>query len=226
MHRSPAPLLAALAAIALVQTGCGSIPRSTATPPESPPPAVHAPAPPEWKRGDRWVFEWKSGTERGTKTVEVVEARDVNQVRYYVVRLAEFEHFYTVELHWAAAVRDSKVDARMLPPLPWFVWPLEVGRRWTHQGTFEAPSGKASFNDRFAVVGIEAIEVPAGRFETLKVVRETDRRDYDEYWYAPPARWHVRWKGRRGDVEFEERLQTYEPAPRLIPRAGTEAPAR
>jgi hypothetical protein len=27
----------------------------------------------------------------------------------------------------------------------------------------------------------------------------------------------VLWKGRRGDFEFEERLQTYDPAPRLIP---------
>src|SRR2546426_8319577 len=31
---------------------------------------------------------------------------------------------------------------------------------------------------------------------TLKVVRETDGRDFDEYWYAPAVRWHVLWKGR------------------------------
>jgi hypothetical protein len=178
------------------------------------------PGPPEWKAGDRWVFQWTSGAESGTKTVEIADVRDVNGVPYYVVRLGDMDHYYTRELHWAAAIRESKVEARIVPPQPWFAWPLEVGRRWSHQGSFEDRNGRVAYNDRFAVVAQETVEVPAGRFDTLKVVRETDRRDSDEYWYAAPVRWHVRWKGRRGDVEFEERLQSYDPAPRLIPRGG------
>ena len=87
-------------------------------------------------------------------------------------------------------------------------------------------NGKTSYSDRFRVVAVETVEVPAGRFETLKVVRETDGRDFDEYWYAPAVRWHVLWKGRRANVEFEERLQSYDPAPRLIPSVGSDGPAR
>jgi hypothetical protein len=35
----------------------------------------------------------------------------------------------------------------------------------------------------------------------------------------------VFWKGRRGELEFEERLQSYAPAPRLIP-SGSDIRAR
>src|SRR4029453_6994183 len=153
------------------------------------------------------------------------EVREIGNVPYYVVRLGDLDHYYTRGLDWAAAARTSKVEARMIPPHPWFVWPLEVGKRWTYQGFWEEHESKRDLSNRFAVVAVEAVEVPAGRFETLKVVRESDSRDYDEYWYAPAVRWHVRWKGRRGDLEFEERLQSYDPAPRLIP-PGTDVRAQ
>ena len=53
-------------------------------------------------------------------------------------------------------------------------------------------------NTRLAVVAVEAVEVLAGRFETLKVVRETDGRDFDEYWYAPGGTLARALEGRRG----------------------------
>jgi hypothetical protein len=182
------------------------------------------PSAPEWRPGDRWTYDVTSGNDRGTKTIEVVEVRELSNVPYYVVRLGDLDHYYTRSLNWAAAIRTSKVEARMIPPHPWFVWPLEVGKRWTYQGVWEEQDTKRDLNNRFAVVAVEAVEVPAGRFETLKVVRETDGRDFDEYWYAPAARWHVLWKGRRGDLEFEERLRSYAPAPRLIPPGGDVGP--
>src|SRR5262245_26386489 len=142
---------------------------------------LSVPSPPEWRRGDRWTYEVTSGTDRGTKTMEVVEVREIGTVSYYVVRLGDLDHYYTKGLEWAAAVRASKVEARMVPPHPWFVWPLEVGKRWTYQGFWEEQETKRDLSNRFAVVAVEAVEVPAGRFETLKVVRENDSRDYDEY---------------------------------------------
>ena len=171
-------------------------------------------AQPAWQIGDRWVYEWASGSENGVKNVEVIDARELNGVPYYVVRLGDAEHYYTRALHWAAAVREGKVEARMVPPHPWFEWPLAPGARWSHQGRFEQREGVATFDDRFAVIGTESIEVPAGRYATVKLVRQTDRRDGDEYWYAPDVRWYVRWLGRRGDNLFEERLREYRAAPR------------
>jgi hypothetical protein len=190
-------------------TGAG--PGRPSTPP--PPPAVAISAP-EWRPNDRWVYDWTSGTQTGTKTIEVVEEKTINTVPYFILRLDGVQHYYTRELHWAAAIRESRVEARMVPPQPWFMWPLAPDRRWEHRGTFEDRNGRSPFNDRFSVVGLETVEVPAGRFQAMKVVRQSDRRDSDEYWYASDVRWYVRWLGRRGDATFEERLKEYQPGRR------------
>jgi len=156
--------------------------------------------------------------------VEVVETREISKVPFYLVRVGDLIHFYTRELEWAGTMREQKVESRMSPPQPWFVWPLEAGRRWTHRATHEDANGKSEVADRFSVVAIETVEVPAGRFSAVKVVRETDRRDIDEYWYAPEVRFYVKWVGRRGDSQFEEQLREYRQAPRLIPGPPSSVP--
>lgn len=99
----------------------------------------------------------------------------------------------------------------MVPPEPWFMWPLAPDQHWEHHGTFEDPSGRRPVADRFYVAGLEQIDVPAGRFQTMKVVRQGDGGDSDEYWYSADVRWYVRWLGRRGAVTFEERLKEHQP---------------
>ncbi len=187
-------------------------------------PIVRLDAPPEWRPGDRWVYDWTSGTRTGTKTVEVLEIKEINEVRYYVVRVGDSEQFYTLDFRWSGIVRDSRVEARMIPPQPWFTWPLEVGSRWVHRGVYEGLDESKHYNETFAVVAAETVEVPAGRFPTLKVVREASSRDSDQYWFAPEVRWYVRWIGRRGEVQFEERLREYYVAPRLIPESAPVRP--
>lgn len=173
-------------------------------------------SPPTWRPLDRWVYGWTSGGETGTKTVEVLEIREINEVSFYLVRVADVEVFYTRDLRWAGTMQDGRVTSRMTPPQPWFAWPLRADQSWTHRGTYEDPNGKTEFNDVFSVIGGETVEVPAGRFNTLKIVRQTERRDSDQYWYAPDVRFYVKWIGRRGDRAFEEQLHSYHPAPRLI----------
>lgn len=191
-------------------------PQTAATTP--PPPAATlsaAPtAPPVWQVGDRWVFEWTTGATSGTKTVSVLGNHEIGGVRYYVVRIGDLEHYYTADLRWAFAVRDSKVEARMVPARPWFVWPLDAGGSWQHRGSFEDPRGKVLYVDTFRALGVEPVEVPAGRFQALRILRESEGGETDEYWYAPEVRWYVRWVGRRPDVSFEERLKSYDPVPR------------
>lgn len=175
--------------------------------------------PPAWRVGDRWTFELTSGTDSVARTIEILEARTVRGVPYYIARSGDLEVYYTHDLQWAFAVRNSKVQSRMVPPQPWFVWPLDAGRRWTHRGSFEDSRGKKPFVDTFRAVGVETVEVPAGRFQAMKVVREGERGDSDEYWYVPSVRWYVRWVGRRGKIQFEERLRNYDPAPRPSSRS-------
>lgn len=181
---------------------------------------VRAQTPPVWVPGDRWVYRWTSGAERSTRTVEMLEVKELNGVRYFVVRNADAHHYWTSDLHWAGTVRATKVEARMVPPAPWFVWPLEIGRRWTHHGTYEDSTGKREATEVFVVEAVEPIEVPAGRFTAVKIVREGTEEQADQYWYVPEVRSYVRWSGRRGNFEFDEQLIEYRPAP----RAGLEAP--
>ena len=193
----------------------------------APPPIVRVDAPPEWRPGDQWVYDWTSGTNAGTKTVEVLEIKEINKVRYYVVRVGDSEQYYTLDFRWSGIVRDSRVEARMIPPQPWFTWPLEVGSRWVQRGVYEALDEDKRVTETFAVVASEIVEVPAGRFPALKVVREASSRDSDQYWFAPEVRWYVRWIGRRGEDQFEERLREYHMAPRLIPEpAPVEPPSK
>jgi hypothetical protein len=220
-----AGFIARLAVLGLCVSSCATV---TAPPASSPPvPAAALGATgsaPEWRPGDRWVYGWTSGSDTGTKTVEVVEIREISEVPFYLVRVGDLVHFYTRELQWAGTMRELKVESRMKPPQPWFVWPLEAGARWTHRATYEDANGKTEIADRFSVVATETVEVPAGRFNAVKVVRETDRRDVDEYWYAPEVRFYVKWVGRRGDFQFEEQLREYRQAPRLIPGPPSSAP--
>ena len=211
------PLTFLILVLAVASSACGTVPAETPGKPET----LRAAIPPEWRPGDRWVYRRADGTTNATRVVEVLETRDVKGARYYVLNMPDEEllNFWTLDLHWAftAAARDSRVEASVNPPLPWFSWPLEVGRRWTHQGEYRNRGGNWPVNETFMVVGTETIDVPAGRFQTLKVVREGQSADSDQYWYAPEVRSHVRWILKRGDKRVEDELVEYRPAERLIP---------
>src|SRR3990172_3439237 len=194
------------------------------SPPTPPPTLTRVDSPPAWRAGDRWVYDWTSGTNAGTKTVEVLEIKEVNNIQYYIVRIGDLDHYYTLDFKWSGSVRDGRVEARMVPPQPWFAWPLEMGKRWVHRGSYEERDRKQEQNETFAVVTTETVEVPAGRFHAFKVVREASRLESDQYWYAPEVRWYVKWIGRRGQVQFEERLREYQAAPRLIPAPTPASP--
>jgi len=199
----------ALVVLAVALTACARSAREPQMPEAT---ATLAQTPPAWRPGDRWSFAWESGGSQGTKHAEVLAVRELQTVRYYVVRIGELDHYFTPDLHWAGSVRDAVVEARMVPPQQWFVWPLAVGRRWVHRGVYEARGETGPRVYGFSVVGAETVEVPAGRFRAVKIVREEDGVEADQYWYVPEVRWYVRWIGRRGDMRFEERLVGWAPA--------------
>ncbi len=164
-----------------------------------------APAPPEWHVGDRWRHSWTAGKEKGIKTSEVTDIRETGAAKLYVLRVGNASGYYSMDLHWAGATIDGRVIGRSEPPRPWFLWPLEAGRRWDYQGTYEDQEQKTQVREAYEVRSEEAMQVPAGTFRTLHVVRESGA-ERDEYWYAPEVGWYVKWRGRRGAQEFEELL--------------------
>ena len=81
-------------------------------------------------------------------------------------------------------------------------------------GNLPGPERAVNRSDKFIVLASEVVEVPAGRFNTLKVVHESDRGDRNEYWYAPDVRSYVKWVWQRGTSRTEEQLREYQAAPR------------
>ena len=110
----------------------------------------------------------------------------------------------------------------MSPPLPWFTWPLEPGRQWSYRGTLQDPSGAVERTDTFIALGSEVVEVPAGRFTTLKIVHESDRGDRNEYWYAPDVRSYIKWVWRRGRPAARNSSASTSPRPVPSDAAGGE----
>jgi len=209
--------------VALLLTSCGSV-----QPQEGKAIAQESAARPVWRAGDKWVHAWTAGAEKGIKTSEARGLREVMGVQYQVVRMEPLDVYFTVDLQWTwvASVAESRVTARAVPPLPWFTWPLEVGRRWEYQGILEDQQHKDSLRDSYKVVSVESVTVPAGTFRAFKIVREANGSIMDEYWYAPDVRWYVKWVGHRGKDEFQEVLQEYVPAPQTgAPAPSADRPA-
>ena len=174
-------------------------------------------APPEWRIGDRWRHAWTAGAEAGTKTSEVLEVRELGGVRYYVLRIDSVHRYYTLDLHWAANIVELRVAARAVPPQPWFMWPLEVGRRWEYQGRYEDQERQEQVRESYTVLGVEQVQVPAGTFWAFKVGREGAGGSSDQYWYAPDIGWYVKWVGRRGNDQFQEVLVEFVRGSRSAP---------
>jgi len=190
-------------------------PRPAAIPSPTPLKTVAAAQkPPAWRLGDRWIYSISIGSEQGTKTVEVIAVPDASNAPFYVLRVDDLEQLYTAQLEWVGHARDRKVESRISPPLPWFIWPLEPGRRWTYRGTLRDATASLQREDTFAVLGVEIVEVPAGRFDAIKVQHEGERGDRDEYWYAPEARTYVKLISYRGASRTEEQLREFHFAPR------------
>src|SRR5438034_1323572 len=154
----------AVTALVVLAYGCGWRGMLSTPAPPAPPAATAAMSEatvPEWRVGDRWVYEWTSGQDRGTRTLEVRESTAVNGVEYYVVEIGPAsQQYYTKNLHFAAAVQASRVLARMVPPQPWFVWPLKAAAQWSYQGVYEERGSSKRQSDAFGVVGIELVTVP------------------------------------------------------------------
>jgi predicted aspartyl protease len=153
-------------------------------------------AAPAWNIGDQWTHrvENPDGVRSWTYVVRATET--VDGVECWVVGLDRRDLYHRRDnLGILLEKLDGVVERQYRPSLQFFQWPLGVGRSW--QDTYVAEIQGASQPSRSVTLTVESeeeIQVPAGTFRALKIVRRISPSDtlWTEVWYAPQVKFWVR----------------------------------
>ena len=150
-----------------------------------------------WREGYEWEYRWQSPRGSGTFVWSVVRTENISGTDYWVVQSADGR-----EILWRK--RDNAyymdrvfngVETRVEPPngAP---WPLVVGKTWELRYKRERPIERSTSDEvrECVVEKQERVTVPAGTFDTLKVIC-TDPRSQAvtlEVWYSPEVKNRVK----------------------------------
>jgi hypothetical protein len=157
---------------------------------------------PVWKRGYEWAYRWESPQGSGTFVWAVNRTEMLEGALHYVVKSGERREifyrasdfaFYMDKLDGVVELRRAGNDYRV-------PWPLTPGKAWTMKATEERPKDRQTRDLRQAclVEGEELVTVPAGQFQTVKIICRDERTQaiVSEAWYAPVVKSWVRDRGR------------------------------
>ena len=133
---------------------------------------------------------------------------------------------------WATDSSWAGVNPARIGDYFLFKFPMAVGKTWDSEFTVKYKDGRESHRHNWAEVeSLEAVTVPAGTFDALKVVHTErlvenfsdgvlNRRVKDIYWYDPKVMRHVRreyevrgWKLELQD-SFRGEMTSFQLAPR------------
>jgi len=154
-------------------------------------------AAPVWKIGDEWAYRYQSSSADGTYVWSVVRSETMDGMDCYVIKTGDRELFYRKQdLAFVRDVVSGVVVGRATPPKPDYQWPLTVGGKWEVAYTSENWRDKRTqqLSTQWEILGEETITVPAGTFQTLKILARNARtgtRLY-ELWYAPAVKQWVK----------------------------------
>lgn len=171
---------------------------------------------PEVKVGDRWTYRASAGyLDTGVSEFEIrVTLVDDKSIAGFATRKSdgkEFDAIWTPE--WNSV---SNIDGMAYRPSTGLLrFPLAVGNR--HSASYEAErprDGKGITRPSLTttVADWETIEVPAGKFRTLRIEASYDGVPNGPHvilWYAPEVKRHVRLVVQRLRANREEVLLGY-----------------
>ncbi len=179
----------------------GAQPRAAAPAPDSAPlgRADH----PVWNVGDEWTYRWESPRGKGSFTWVLKGEEVVDGVAHYVTASGARETYWQrSDLGFHFTTLEGNVEERATPPRRDYAWPLTAGKSWEYIFTRERPLERQS--DEFTIAVVvereETVTVPAGTFQTFKLVQRNKRTQAvaSEWWYAPVVKSFVRQRIRRG----------------------------
>ena len=129
---------------------------------------------PVWKVGDTWSFRYESPAGNGTSVDVVLGVETVDGIECYVIRTGRFV-VYAPKANVAYYIRKDStgnIVSRHVPPLPYYAWPMTVGKQWQESTTHELPQMRRTVVESatMSVEETERVTVPAGTFDTFKIV--------------------------------------------------------
>jgi hypothetical protein len=151
-----------------------------------------------WRVGDEWRFRWESPRGKGTYAWVVARESTVNGLPSYIVKSGSREIVFAkgeAKLGWQEERVKGVVVERASPPSFYFVWPLEVGKTWEYAYNWENITDRqtAELVRRCTVEAIESITVPAGTFDSFRVVcRNKGGQRQFTYWYSDIIKMYVK----------------------------------
>ena len=174
----------------LLATGCASTSNTRAQ--------QRALVAPEWKVGDEWAYRWEEPTGGGTYVASVVRKETLDGVEHFVVKSGVERETYHRASDLATSMEkvSGGIDTRLVPPRTNYQWPLAVGKTWELTFRQERPMARET-SDLVWVWHVEkeeTVSVPAGTFNTLKIVcrdKRTNKPIY-EAWHSPDVKQFVR----------------------------------
>jgi hypothetical protein len=153
-------------------------------------------ATPQWKPGYEWAYRWQSPRGSGTFVWSVDRIEVLDGTRYYVVKSGTREIYWrAIDLAYHMDKVDGNIEVRrtMDYRLP---WPVRPGTSWEIKTTEERPKIRQTNDLVYAcrAESEELVSVPAGQFQTVKVICQNARtaRTAYETWYAPSVKHWVR----------------------------------
>jgi len=161
--------------------------------------------------GTHLVFEKRVNGETSRLAWTVVDDTQHRGRRVHrLVGPSGFE-FYDAESHsWSMSQIGERVT-EVHPHNGQLNDPLWVGKAWESRFLYTRRDGsKAEQHRRWRVTARETVEVPAGRFDTLRVESAGEQLDIT-LWYAPEIHFYVR-RETRGMVNVTQELVEYTPA--------------
>jgi hypothetical protein len=151
---------------------------------------------PVWKPGFQWHYQWSDSRGSGTYIRAITGEEIVDGLPRYVMRTGNRNIYWSkADLAWLMEQVNGEIESQAVPEYRKFVWPLEPGKTWLARYQWAHPGeGKTEERTRrHRVAGLESVQVPAGTYQTLRVVvMDAAGKKVSEYWYAPEAQWLVK----------------------------------
>jgi hypothetical protein len=163
-----------------------------------------------WRVGDEWSFRWQSPRGKGTFVWVVTEETEVNGLSSFIVQSGSRELVFAkgeAKLGWQEERVKGVVVERASPPSFYFVWPLEVGKTWEYAYSWENITDRqtAELVRRCTVEAEETITVPAGTFQTSRVVCLNKAGKIElTHWFSDTVKMYVK---QRRDFSYGVRIR-------------------